>query len=356
MGTTLFNLNITGRSLAPLTKKTLAELGLTEPGDLETWLASANESLFGRRVIWISRQDRASEEQRSDLLGIDEEGDLLVTELKRGELDEAAVTQALSYAAEYAEKSADDLALLYANQCAKQSKSQLIEKEKVGSKDEAQAKISKFVGPGTEVNESQIILLVAEDFSPKALAICDYLNESSGEATFSLECWKYTIYSSGNNVDHFLLEQILPPPSVRQAIEEKREASKSRKYARDPQKKDFIDALMAFLRSKGLDVSRKRGASYECTIKDNSSTGTGELIFGVHEDHPILILKTGVTFQGDQAQFRMQTKSTQNGELCVEFNGVDCSNLVFTQDFGDNLLKVRGAIKPAASSTAASPQ
>ena len=54
----------------------MAALELKETSDLETWLASADARLFGRKVLWIARQDRASDEQRSDLIGVDQTGDL----------------------------------------------------------------------------------------------------------------------------------------------------------------------------------------------------------------------------------------------------------------------------------------
>src|SRR5579883_2907938 len=101
MSAFLFSLDSTAKKLTTIPVRDMAALGLKETGDLESWPASAKADLFGRKILWIARQDRPSEEQRSDLVGVAQSGDLLVTELKRGRLGEEAITQALCYGADY---------------------------------------------------------------------------------------------------------------------------------------------------------------------------------------------------------------------------------------------------------------
>ena len=75
-----------------------------------------------------SRQDRPAGDERSDLVGVDQEGKLLVTELKRGELSEDAVIQVLGYAAEYGDYTPDELAELYHSNSLKQGNTRLMSK------------------------------------------------------------------------------------------------------------------------------------------------------------------------------------------------------------------------------------
>lgn len=258
----------------------MSDLGLTEPANLEKWLASTGERLFDRKVLWIARQDRAADDKRSDLIGIDDHGNLVVAELKRGTVGASAVTQALSYAAEYVQKTADDLAEMFSDHSGAHRKSELVRVAE--SEDDAAQQLSDHVGDETELNESQILILVGEEFAPDVLAICDYLNQSSGDATFSVECWRARIYQEAEDALYLALEQLLPQPSVRAAIEQRREEAKSKKRARDPARRRFVSDLLGFLRSNGFDAHRAQGQSYGFAISEPAI----RVDFGRHTPHP----------------------------------------------------------------------
>jgi hypothetical protein len=345
MSSTVFSLDLAKKALAPLQRRSMAELGLTEPYDLEAWLSSSSDGLFDRKILWLARQDRPSEEQRSDLIGIDQLGNVLITELKRGELTEDAVTQALAYAAEYASKSADDLAALFAAHSEKAGATGLV--AKATSLDDARSQLSAHVGAGTEVNESQILLLLGEDFTAKALAVCDYLNGASGEARFSFECWRYGLFETPQKSHYFVLEQILPPPSVRQAIDEKREASKSKKYARDPVRMEFMRELVGYLWSKNISASRSRGQSYECKVRNAAWVEDHELLFSVHTEHPRLILPNELVFDGAPQGYELVEGKNWDGRRTLEFIDVDAQGAKFDTAFGDRLVQVVELLKPA---------
>lgn len=354
MGVSIFQLDTANRTLKRLARKSLAELGLTEPYDLEAWLASAGGGLFERNVLWIARQDRPTGDERSDLLGVDQEGNLLVTELKRGTLAEDAVTQALGYAAEYAGFTPDQLADLYLAHSVKHGNTGLL--SKAASLEDATARLSAQVGTDTEVNEAQILVLVAEDFSAKALAICDYLNNASGEASYSFECWRYSVFKSADNQSYFALEQILPPPNVRQAIDEKREAAKARRYARDPVRIEFMNGLMGYLNTRAVPATRSRGASYECRLSRPGWTDSDVLTFSVHAGHPRLILGNTLDFTGNPSDEQVGKITHWDSRPALEFGDIDSSQEKFGPLFGDRLIRVVGNInlKPVASAAPAS--
>ena len=315
-----------------------------EPYDLELWLASAGDGLFDRQVLWIARQDRPSDEQRSDLIGVDRLGNILIVELKRGIVAEDAVTQAFAYAAEYSEKSAPELAALFAAHSEKTTATGLV--TRASSLEDAQKRLNTHVGEDTEVNESQVILLVGEDFTAKTLGVCDYLNRSSGEASFSIECWRYAVFASEMGRNHFLLEQVLPPPNVHQAIEEKREASKARKYARDPARVEFMRRLLAYL-STNTQVTawRSRGQSYECRIKNNAWVKDFEVWFSVYKNRPHLYLPAELHLEGGASAHGAMERMGEDGRRELEFPDIDVQSTEFSPSFGDRLIKIVLALK-----------
>src|SRR5579862_8193693 len=113
MSTQAYLLDGSAKKLSLLNRKSMSELGFTEPGDLEAWLASCKDRLFAREILWLARQDSPSDDQRSDIVGLADNGDLVVTELKRGMASESALTQVLGYAAEYKLRTPSQLAELY---------------------------------------------------------------------------------------------------------------------------------------------------------------------------------------------------------------------------------------------------
>lgn len=353
MTTTIYRLDANAKKLSQIEPKSMTDLGFKEPYDLEAWLASASDGLFDRNVLWISRQDRLTDDQRSDLIGIDKTGNLLVTELKRGTLDEGAITQALSYVAEYARKTADELATLFADQSARETSTGLV--TKAASKEDAQSKLSSHVGTDIELNDAQILLLVGEDFTPGALAICDYLNESIGEGTLSLECWRFTVFQEAANQHIFAMEQILPPPSVRRAIDERREASKAKKYARDPVRKEFMSGLMEYLNSKSPGLAtRSRGASYDCWLNKTEWNSKEGVQLSVHGDAPALVLTPGLEFNAGTDP-TISSEQQPSGNVAVKFNDIACKSAKFDEPFGERVLKAVERIKPKAISAVTSP-
>ena len=343
MNSSIFTIDVGQKRLTRLQSKSLAEVGLSEPYDLEAWLASASEGLFGRQILWLARQDRPSGEQRSDLVGVDKLGNLVITELKRGEVAEDAVTQALSYAAEYAGKSATDLAVMFAAHSQKAGTTGLI--VKAISPEDAGVRLSNHVGD-REINEGQILLLVGEDFSSKALAVCDYLNGASEESSFSIECWRYGLFQAATGANYFVLEQILPPPSIRQEIEEKREASKDRKHARDPVRMDFMRQLLLYLDNKQVSAERNPGQSYECRIKNKEWSSDNNVRFSIHNKNPWLIFPDNLVFQGNLATFELQKRPSSDGNQILAFTNMDAGKAKFDEAFAERLIEVVRLLQP----------
>lgn len=343
MSTAFYSINTETNALTHVPRKPMDSLGFSEPYHLEEWLSTLGQGLFDRQILWLARQDRPSSDQRSDLIGVDQLGNLLIAELKRGTLDEHAVTQALSYAAEYAGRTADELVELYFEHGRKEGATKLV--SATSSLEEAQKRLSEHVGSETEVNESQILLLVGEDFAPRALAVCDYMNAAIEQATFSVECWRYGVHEATDGSLYLMLEQLLPPPSVRQAIEEKREAAKSGKYLRDPERIKFMYAFMAFLAEKEVQATRNPGESYSCRINRLEQT----LTFSVRGPHPQLVVPAALSLKGNPQQYGVGVKEAGDTKS-LEFLRITMGRDNFTSAIGDEILSALLALEQGQAS------
>ena len=69
---------------------------------LEVWLENSPSAVIQDELLWIGRQTRAADEERTifpDLFGVDSEGNLVIVELKRSRTPREVVAQLLEYAA-----------------------------------------------------------------------------------------------------------------------------------------------------------------------------------------------------------------------------------------------------------------
>jgi len=86
---------------------TLKREDRNEPYDLEPWLAS-NPEIIGTDIMIIGRQVM-TKSGPIDLLGIDKSGNTVIIEIKRAELPREALVQAIDYASNVAEWTAEKL-------------------------------------------------------------------------------------------------------------------------------------------------------------------------------------------------------------------------------------------------------
>ena len=279
----------------------LQGLGATEPRDLEAWIASSNDPLFGRSILWLTRQDGVSVENRSDLLGIDAEGALCVVELKRGTATEAALTQALVYAAGYRNLELSDLAARLSEHSQKEGASALFSERL--SEEDARAAIENHIAAMTdeEVNERQVIMIIAEDFSANLLDAADYLATRT-DGAFEVECWRLQCFGSREAPAGVVIDRVFPAESTAQAIETRREEHRRRRRPRNPARRDLIRQINEHFKTattaSGHGVTRdKRRTWYQLWLKPEhwpeESTGVlistdprWEVYVEVRGDHP----------------------------------------------------------------------
>jgi hypothetical protein len=106
MGTEIKSWQIIEGKLTPIDTD-LKKEKKTEPYDLEPWLAS-NPEIIGSDIMIMGRQVM-TKSGPIDLLGLDKSGNIVVIEIKRDELPRESLAQAIDYASDVAEWTAERL-------------------------------------------------------------------------------------------------------------------------------------------------------------------------------------------------------------------------------------------------------
>lgn len=149
-----------------LVESSLAEQGRKEAEHLEEWIAS-EPSILGSDIAIIGRQVM-TQSGPLDLLGIDSSGNLVVVELKRERLPREAVAQAIDYAADLSNWSAERVS----EECAKYTSRSL---------EDVLAETFDDVDLETlTVNEDQRIILVGFGAEAALVRMVEWLSSNNG--------------------------------------------------------------------------------------------------------------------------------------------------------------------------------
>ena len=161
----------------PATQISLAEAGFRERADLQEWVRE-NPEILGEAVrivtfefgAWRAVDGRAAD--RLDLLGLDDDGRLVVAELKRGPAPDTVEMQAIKYAAFASRFTPETLAEHHAAYLSS------IEGEQV-SVDEARQRLERHAGGEIDPDllREPRISLVAASFPPQVTASAVWLTE-----------------------------------------------------------------------------------------------------------------------------------------------------------------------------------
>ena len=149
----------------------LTEQELSSEKRLEEYLIRAEGAQIGGvDVLYIAQQESPGEGGVFDIIGVDDQGDLVIIELKRGRSPRDIVAQALEYAASIRNEEYNQLNHRY---------QQFVEDDDAS----LQAKHTEYFARGDdplsqrEYNTDQRLLLVGTDFSDLSLDMADFLRE-----------------------------------------------------------------------------------------------------------------------------------------------------------------------------------
>jgi len=185
-----------------LQKHDMSKAGLTERYDLQQMIKNSPDAFFqemGENLQLIGEEVRPTDfvEDRIDLLAVDQQGSLVVVELKRGS-NKLHLLQALSYA----------------SMISKWEHSKIIaERQKFTgqSEEDVEDEIEEFLLQDVaNLNDSQRIILVAEDFDYEVLVTSEWLSEIYD---VDIRCFRLALSAEGKT-EFLTCTCIYPPPEI----------------------------------------------------------------------------------------------------------------------------------------------
>ena len=187
------------KRITKIPPRKFAALGFKEC-DLQVWIANEPEVLGGEDLLIIQEYAGFSgTKEQLDLLALDEDGALVIIEIKRDDSGKDVTWQALKYASYCSRFSKDHIRKIYQD---------FLNKNDDGAK--AEKKLSEFYGTDYKdisLNESAVprIILIAGKFRPEVNSTVHWLLNFG----VRLQCFEATAYSLGE--EQFLhVEQIIP--------------------------------------------------------------------------------------------------------------------------------------------------
>ena len=165
----LFRINPENRESEKIEEIDFARLGFQERRDIQEWIA-ANPGILGEGLLIIGKEfsgfDRTNE--RLDLLAVDEDGKLVIIELKRDHTGADAHWQAIKYASYIHRAKHEDVIRMFADH------SDLSEAEAVD-------RLLQHLGADdmNSLNNDQRIILASHRFAPEVTSASLWLNQKT---------------------------------------------------------------------------------------------------------------------------------------------------------------------------------
>ena len=206
--------SIKGKQAARIEPVTFSELNMTE-NDIEEVLRNSIDMICDEEesMLIVGRQVRNEKNGRSDLTAVDNNGNIVLIEIKRDRKDiehrkEAFEFQAIRYAASYATiDSTDDLVKkVYAPYIEKYRSE--FELGELTSFELGIRKLNEFLQVNDVLknfNQRQRIILVASDFDEQTLSAVAWLNSNNVD----MSCYRLTPYKLNEDI-FFYVEKLLP--------------------------------------------------------------------------------------------------------------------------------------------------
>ena len=217
----MFQINSTSNEITQLIPKSFSELGFTERGHLQEWIAKMPESL-GEELLIIQKEFDGFDEtrERLDLLALDKQGNLVIIENKLDDSGRDVVWQALKYASYCSSLSKSQIAEIYQSYL-----------DRYESGENARGRIVEFLDASdfdeVLINEGvgQRLIFVAANFRKEVTSTVMWLLENQ----IRLQCFKATPFQQGEQL-FLTLDQIIPTPEeaeFRVGISEKKKEQRT---------------------------------------------------------------------------------------------------------------------------------
>ncbi len=200
----MYKVDTHNKKLIKIPVTSYTELNLKERFDIQEWIADTPE-ILGEPLLIISKELVLPSDRRLDLLAVDEQGTLVIIELKRDYSGSDTEWQAIKYASYCSSFSNDEIYKYFA--------------EYLGTDaDDAQAKIESFIDCELEdLNQRQRIILVSKEFHSEVISAVLWLRESE----INIKCIRLTPYKDQNGELFINPEIIIPLPEAKDYIQKK---------------------------------------------------------------------------------------------------------------------------------------
>lgn len=271
------------RQVSRLENVTFAELGMKE-NDVEEILRKNVDILCDDEdsMLIVGQQVKNEQAGRSDLTAIDNEGNLVLIEIKRDKSDivnrkEAFEFQAIRYAANYATiKTGSELVQLVFAPYVEKHKQEFAQYAGMTSVEIANRCLNEFIAQNniTAFNAKQRIILAASEFDEQTLSAVAWLNSNQVD----IACFQICPYRADDKV--FLdMKKILPVADYSDfyvSVSKGAAFQHSRKkdISRRPLPK--IDAMLAWGIVKAGDIIVAKGTKQEAKLLENGQVETSE--------------------------------------------------------------------------------
>ena len=144
--------------------------------DLENWLEQNPTILTdGQPLLIISRQTNTNQNLYPDLVGLDEDGNTVVIELKRGRPPRDVLAQALEYAAWLASQSGEEIERLANNYLQPRTLAEAWQATFAGEVGESDGETAVSLPVNLQLNSHQRIFVVVEGNDDRITAVARYL-------------------------------------------------------------------------------------------------------------------------------------------------------------------------------------
>ncbi|MDK4528923.1 endonuclease NucS [Kingella kingae] len=242
----MYQIDIPNKKMNKLNATTFSELNLSERYDIQEWIDDAPE-ILGEKLLIIGKEIILPSGIRLDLLAIDENGNLVIIELKRDTSGNHVEWQAIKYASYCSAFTDEEIFKIHQDYLNK----------KYNDRD-AKREIENFLVTFEmeKLNKEQRIILVSRDFNSDVASAVLWLNDKG----LDIKCIKINSFISKNNELLIYPTQIIPLPEAEDFIKRKaiqRKENSLQQYDADRVSFDIPEYSRDELKSKLSDFLSK---------------------------------------------------------------------------------------------------
>jgi hypothetical protein len=256
----IFSVDEESKTAEPIKKSDFSELGILEENDIQEW-AIDEPQLLGEDLLVISSEYSNFEDTRDrlDILALDNQGKLVVVELKRDQADKTTDLQAIKYAGYCATLTAEDIQKEY-RKFHNEREDDEVTPEEVGEEfsefliDEVVTTDDGWVE--FELDNKPRIVLAAGEYGTEVTAPVMWLIEEYG---LDITCVKIQAYEKDGKT---LLnsQQVIPPAEAEDYMTERREKSDNQGGLTETEKlrKEYWTQFKSLIEKEGGNLATPR--------------------------------------------------------------------------------------------------